>query len=135
MSLRARERRRLSRIQGALDRSDPQLVSLFVTFSRLTREEEMPYVERLRVRVDRLTAQGKRMRLVTFSRMRMIVITPVALVAAAAALLIGGLTSNAGTCKATLAATHSADRRVPVRARVAICPPVPIPWHPAMAGR
>ncbi len=63
MSLPARERRRLSGIQCALDRSDPRLASLFATFSRLTQEEEMPHFERLRVRADRFAARGKYLKL------------------------------------------------------------------------
>src|SRR5204863_1678221 len=40
MSLPARERRRLSGIQASLNRSDPQLASLFTTFARLNSRSE-----------------------------------------------------------------------------------------------
>src|SRR5260370_1385048 len=83
MSLPARERRRLNGIQGALDRSDPRLASLFATFSRLTREEDMPPVERLRVRADRFAARGKYMKRAVLGRLRLILIAPVALAATA----------------------------------------------------
>jgi hypothetical protein len=133
MSLRARERRRLSGIQGALARSDPELVSLFATFSRLVREDEMPRIEGLRQRVDRLTARGKRLRTAALSRLRVIVIAPVALGAAAAALLIGGWSSTPGTCKATPAA-HSSPRRASALPRLSLCTPV-MSWRPIIVGR
>jgi hypothetical protein len=122
MSLPARERRRLVGIQGMLDRSDPRLVSLFAIFSRLVQEEEMPPMERLRVRADRLTARARSVRTAIFGRLRLIVITPVALVAAAAALLIGGWSGGPGACKATTAASQSAVRRAPALPLPPLCP-------------
>jgi hypothetical protein len=122
MSLPARERRHLVVIQGMLNRSDPRLVSLFTIFSRLALEEEMPHLERLRVRADRMTAHARRMRGAVFSRLRLIVITPVALVAAAAALLIGGWSGGPGACKATTAASQSAHRRAPALPLAPLCP-------------
>ncbi len=135
MSLPARERRRLSGIQCALDRSDPRLASLFATFSRLTREEEMPHFERLRVRADRFAARGKQIKLAVLGRMRLILIAPLALAATAGALLIGGWSGNPGACKATAAATaHSSHGGPPARAPQALC--LSRAWHPAtMAGR
>jgi hypothetical protein len=133
MSLRPRERRRLSGIQGTLGRCDPGLVSLFAIFSRLAQGEEMPAAERLRVRVDRLAARGRGLPRLALSRLRIIVIAPVALGAAAAALLLGGWSGNPGTCKA-MAAAHSALRGAPVPPRLSFCPPV-MPWRPAIAGR
>jgi hypothetical protein len=121
MSLPARERRRLVVIQGVLHRSDPSLVSLFTIFSRLAQEEEMPHMERLRVRADRLTAQARHVRAAVFTRLRLIVITPVALVAAAAALLIGGWSGGPGACKATTAASQSAHRRAPLLPLTPLC--------------
>jgi hypothetical protein len=130
MSLPARERRRLSGIQCALDRSDPRLASLFATFSRLTRDEEMPHFERLRVRADRLAARGKNIRLAVFSRMRLILIAPLALAATTGALLIGGWSNNPGACRATPAAAHSSHGGPPAGARPALC--LSRAWHPAM---
>src|SRR6266542_2983307 len=99
MSLPARERRSLSGIQVGLGRSDPHLVSLFATFSRLTREEEMPHIERLRVRVDRVTERGRQFRRNVFTRIRLIIITQVVLSAICAALLIISWRSGPSTCK------------------------------------
>ncbi|HKB29859.1 MAG TPA: hypothetical protein VKD26_03400 [Streptosporangiaceae bacterium] len=120
MSLPARERRRLNGIQGALDRSDPRLASLFATFSRLTREEDMPPVERLRVRADRFAARGKYMKRAVLGRLRLILIAPVALAATAGALLIGGWSSGGpGACKAAPAMAHSSHGGTPGRSRLA----------------
>ena len=130
MSLPARERRRLSGIQGALDRSDPRLASLFATFSQLAREEEMPHSERLRVRVDRFAARGRHIRVAMLGRLRIILITPVALAAAAAALLIGGWSGSPGACKARPATAHSSHGRTPAPARLAMCQTTG--WRPAM---
>ncbi len=121
MSLPARERRRLHGIQITLDRSDPRLASLFATFSRLAQEEEMPNIERLRVRADRLAARGRNFQTAVLSRLRVILITPVALVATAAALLIGGWSGGPGACKATPAASHSAQRRAPALPLIDLC--------------
>ncbi len=134
MSLPARQRRRLSGIQGALDRSDPRLASLFATFTQLTCEEEMPHIERLRVRADRFTARGRHARMAVLSRLRIILITPVALAATAGALLIGGWSSIPGACKAAPATAHSSHGRTPARSRLALCQSTS--WRPAMmAGR
>ncbi|MGE5288706.1 MAG: hypothetical protein ACM3ML_16205 [Micromonosporaceae bacterium] len=123
MSLTARERRRLTGIQDVLDHSDPGLVSLFTIFSRLAQEEEMPHMERLRVRADRLAAQGKKVRTALVSRLQVILITPVALIAAAAALLIGGWSGGQGACKATTSASQSSHRRVPALPLSPLCQP------------
>jgi hypothetical protein len=134
MSLPARERRCLSGIQSGLDRSDPRLASLFATFSRLTREEEMPHFERLRVRADRFAARGKHIKLTVLSRMRLILITPLALAATAGALLIGGWSSNPGACKAAPATAHSSHGGPPARGRQALC--LSRTWRPVtIAGR
>jgi Protein of unknown function (DUF3040) len=47
MSLPAAEMRALSRIERTLQTCDPQLRSLFAIFTRLTRHESMPGIERL----------------------------------------------------------------------------------------
>lgn len=121
MSLPARERRRLSGIQASLNRSDPQLASLFTTFARLNSEEAMPQLERLRVTADRLTARGRQLRTSAFSRLRVILIAPVALAATCAALLIGGWSSGPSTCKARPAAAHSLKSSPSGPARPALC--------------
>ena len=135
MSLRSRERRILNGIQGALGTSDPQLASLFATFSRLMCDEEMPHLEQLRVRIDRLAARGRRARKAVARRLRVIVIAPVALTAAAVALMLGGWSSSPGACKAGIATVHAASRapaRPPARARLGSCQST---WlRPAVAG-
>ncbi len=123
MSLPARERRSLSGIQVGLGRSDPHLVSLFATFSRLTREEEMPHIERLRVRVDRVTERGRQLRRNVFTRIRLIIIAPVALAATCAALLIGGWSSGPSACKVKPVTTHSLHRDAPMLLRGGLCQP------------
>ena len=160
MSLRTRERRSLWGIQDTLDRSDPRLASLFTIFFRLTQEEEMPDNERLRVRVDRLTARVRHIKMAAVSRLRVIMIAPVALAVTVAALLIGGWSGSPAVCKATPAASNTLlwqgrswpgrswpgrsspgrswqDRSWPGRttsARLwpAVCQ---LPWRPAMAAR
>ena len=133
MSLPARERRSLSAIQGALDRSDPRLASLFAIFSQLTLEEEMPHLERLRVTADRFTARGRHVRMAVLSRLRILLITPLALAATAGALLICGWSNNPGACKVPPTA-HASHGGTPARSRLTLCSSTP--WRPAiMAGR
>ncbi len=48
MTLAADDRRALSRIEGALRRSDPKLAATLATFNRLHQTERMPARERLR---------------------------------------------------------------------------------------
>jgi Protein of unknown function (DUF3040) len=48
MTLAADDRRALSRIEGALRRSDPKLAAMLATFNRLNQAERMPARERLR---------------------------------------------------------------------------------------
>jgi len=151
MSLCTRERRSLWGIQDALDRSDPRLASLFTIFFRLTQEEEMPDNEQLRVRIDRLTARGRRIKTAALSRLRVIMVAPVALAVTVAALLIGGWWSGSpAACKATPAASNTRswhgrswpgrswqDRSWPGRATStrlwpAVCQ---LTWRPAMAAR
>lgn len=123
MSLPARERRCLTGIEAELDRSDPRLVSLFATFSRLTRQEEMPPLERLRVRVDYATQRGRRMRKAALSRLRLIIIAPVAMVATCLALLIGGWSSGPSPCKVRPAASHSLHPSPSALLQPRLCPP------------
>ncbi len=135
MSLPARERRTLRGIQDALDRSDPRLASLYAFFCELTQEEEMPHSERLRVRADRFTARGRHFRRAVLSRLRVIVIAPVALAVTAGALLIGGWSGSPGACKAAPPTSHiqRLQGRTPSPSlRPGVCQ---LPWRPAMAAR
>jgi hypothetical protein len=54
MSLPSSQQRILDRIEGMLQDSDPRLTALFVIFTRLTRDEEMPRMEEVRARLTRL---------------------------------------------------------------------------------
>ena len=56
MSLPMSQQRILDRIEGILRDSDPRLTALFVIFTRLTRDEEMPRIEELRARLTRIRA-------------------------------------------------------------------------------
>ena len=47
MIIAARQRRVLTTIERMLRRTDPQLASKFVMFSRLTRGEAMPWIEQV----------------------------------------------------------------------------------------
>lgn len=124
MSLPARERRCLTGIEAELDRSDPRLVSLFATFSRLTREEEMPPMERLRVRVDCATQRGRRLRKAALGRLRLIIIAPVAMAATCLALLVGGWSSGPSPCnKVRPAASHSLHRSQSAFLQPRLCRP------------
>jgi hypothetical protein len=50
MGLPTGQQRVLERIEGRLAESDPRLVSLFTIFTRLTRAENMPWIEQVRAR-------------------------------------------------------------------------------------
>ena len=56
MSLPSKQQRVLDRIESILQDSDPRLAAMFVIFTRLTRDEEMPRLEELRARLARLRA-------------------------------------------------------------------------------
>jgi hypothetical protein len=93
MSLPARQQRKLQEIEGRLARSDPRLRSLFVTFSRLTLGEKMPWFEDVRVRpvVDRLKAIRSLPRQIIrrpAARARAFLLLPAILSAAVCALMI-----------------------------------------------
>jgi hypothetical protein len=105
MSLPSSQQHALDRIAGMLRDSDPRLVALFVIFTRLTRDEEMPRVEELRVRLTRLrawiswrTAPVQRLAGRPSQRFRAILLFPAALVAMLCALLIGAGSPGAQRC-------------------------------------
>src|ERR1035441_8660569 len=56
MSLPSKQQRVLDRIESILRDSDPRLAAMFVIFTRLTRDEEMPRLEELRARLAGLRA-------------------------------------------------------------------------------
>jgi hypothetical protein len=60
MGLPVSQRRILGEIEQAIEVSDPQLTSMFTTFSRLSRNEHMPAGERLRTHTWLLLAAVRR---------------------------------------------------------------------------
>ena len=62
MSLSAREQQALESIKDGLAGSDPELVALLVTFTRLVAGEEMPAREKIRPRLRESTRQSRRNR-------------------------------------------------------------------------
>jgi hypothetical protein len=104
MSLPSSQQRVLDRIESLLRDSDPRLTAMFVIFTRLVRDEEMPRLEEFRARLTRLrvwfswrTAQARRMARPS-QRLRTILLFPAALVAMMCALLIGAGSPGAQRC-------------------------------------
>ncbi len=121
MSLPASQQRILDRIEGMLRDSDPRLAALFVIFTRLTRDEEMPRMEELRARLTRLrawiscrTAPVRRLSGRPSARMRAIMFFPAALVAMLCALLVGAGSPGVARCGPALK-TPAAELIVKVR--------------------
>lgn len=93
MSLPAGQHHVLKQIEGKLGESDPRLVSLFVTFGRLTRGEAMPWVEHIKPRpvadrVGRLLAFARRLPTGPAARARAVLLLPAALAALMCGLVI-----------------------------------------------
>ena len=104
MSLPSSQPRVLDRIESLLRDSDPRLTAMFVIFTRLVRDEEMPRLEEFRARLTRLrvwfswrTARVRRMARPS-QRLRTILLFPAALVAMMCALLIGAGSPGAQRC-------------------------------------
>jgi hypothetical protein len=104
MSLPARQERVLERIERSLQACDPPLRSMFAMFTKLTRDEEMPRLEKLQAPSSPLwdwlkrQAQPVRGRRATRSawatgapgtRLRAIILVPIVLLALAPAALLG----------------------------------------------
>jgi hypothetical protein len=122
MSLPTSQQRVLERIENRLRDSDPRLTALFVIFTRLTRDEEMPGVEELRARLVRLrawaswhTAPIRRVARRRSERIRAIVFFPVALAAMACALLIGAGPPSGQRCGPALKKAPAAELIVKAR--------------------
>ena len=106
MSLPARQRRVLERIESALRGSDPRLTALYAIFARLNRDEEMPRVEQLRHSVVVALARlGRAPRLVLgrvhfrlVPRQRAIVFFPLALMLAVASIVYAARSSSGPAC-------------------------------------
>lgn len=93
MSLPASQQRTLEKIEGRLAGSDPELSSLFVIFSRLARDEAMPWIENVKVRpvADRATwlaARSRRIFRRPAARVRALLLLPAALSAMVCAVMI-----------------------------------------------
>ncbi len=114
MSLPASQQRTLTKIQGRLAGSDPELASLFVIFSRLAADEAMPRIENLRVRpvADRAAWIASRFRRPA-ARIRALLLLPAALSAMVCAVLIA--TGFPGTHRTAPAAKPPAGRELIVK--------------------
>ena len=132
MSLPARQERVLGRIEHSLHAGDPRLRSMFATFTKLTRGQEMPRLEQLESRLwprrywrQRLTRRRREGRAASSAgsanapgvRMRAILLVPVML-AAAVLLGLGGRTVSG--CEPAARPQHSA----PAPGRPRACLPV-----------
>ena len=121
MSLPARQERVLGRIEHSLHAGDPRLRSMFATFTKLTRGQEMPRLEQLESRLwplrywrQRLTRRRREGRAASSAgstnapgvRMRAILLVPVML-AAAVFLGLGGRTVSG--CEPAARPQHSAS--------------------------
>jgi hypothetical protein len=93
MSLPVAQQRILDGIEDGLRAHDSRLASMFATFTRLTRQEEMPWFEQLRPRRRKggsARRRGSRPR----SGLRYVAFLPVVLVAVLSAVVIGLLVSS-----------------------------------------
>ena len=135
MSLPARQERVLGRIEHSLHAGDPRLRSMFATFTKLTRGQEMPRLEQLESRLwplrywrQRLTRRRREGRAASSAgstnapgvRMRAILLVPVMLAALAAAVFLGLGGRTVSGCEPAARPQHSAS--APGRPRV--CLPV-----------
>jgi hypothetical protein len=136
MGLPASQIKILEQIERALRGSDPHLVSLFVIFTRLNCDEEMPAVEQLRARVSlvllrvrrRQSAIARWFRSVPRARLRAAIFLPLALAIVAASFVVSARYSVAQRCTTRAAATRTA--RPSSRAR--LCPQ-PVTTPPVLA--
>jgi hypothetical protein len=123
MSLPAGQQRMLDGIEDWIRAHDSRLASLFATFTRLTRHEEMPGFEQLplprrsRVRSRQRPGRAPGPRAGGLGgRVRWLALVPVALVAVASAFVIGlAVVSSPGQCGSGVAAhgTGSAAAMLP----------------------
>jgi hypothetical protein len=94
MCLPVAQQRILHGMERQLSSSDPRLASLFGTFTRLTRDEDVPSLEELRA--------GPVARFLRSARLKTILFFPIALAAMACAVFIGGGGRGAQKCGLTL---------------------------------
>ena len=124
MSLPARQQRVLGRIEHSLHADDPRLRSMFATFTKLTRGQQMPRLELLEPRSwlrrywrQRLTRRRREGRAASSAgstnapgvRMRAILLVPVMLAALAAAVFLGLGGRTVSGCEPAARPQHSAS--------------------------
>lgn len=119
MSLPAAQQRILVKIEGRLRDSDPRLSSLFVIFSRLTRDEAMPWLEQVKRRplADRLlpvTTRLRRLHRNPVARIRTLLLLPAALTAMLCTL---AMTTGFPSHRSTPAAKSSVARELIVKTK------------------
>jgi hypothetical protein len=109
VTLPARQQRTLNRIERRLGDSDPRLLSLFVIFTRLTHEEDMPRLEEVRARLARVsgwmarrTAPIRRRIPHPSDRVKAVLFFPAALATVICALLIGASGPTMQRCTTTI---------------------------------
>ncbi len=111
MSLPVSQQRILDRIEHRLLESDPRLAAMFLIFTKLTWNEEMPRREEVRARLARIaawfgrrTAPVRRLIPRPSARLQAIIFFPAALAAMTCALLISTGSPAAQRCATTVRA-------------------------------
>ena len=121
MSLPTGQQRVLDRIEGRLAESDPRLASLFSIFTRLTRAENMPWLEQVRARpvayrISRISAWFRGLGRRPAARARAMLLLPAALAAMACALTIAfGFPAVRGRCPVPAPPLRASSSSSPVR--------------------
>ena len=131
MSLPARQRRMLDRIEIALRGSDPKLAALYAIFARLNRDEEMPRVEQLRHSAVILLARVRgglrtffgRLRFRIVPRQRAVLFLPLALLLAIVSIVYAARSSSGDTCASVRQTASSSPAPVNPGARTRLCQP------------
>ena len=123
MSLPARQERVLERIEHSLQACDPPLRSMFAMFTKLTRDEEMPRLEKLQAPSSPLwdwlkrqaqPVRGRRVRRSAWAtgapgtRLRAIILVPIVLLALAPAALLGLGIDGVSHCGPAFRPQHTA---------------------------
>jgi hypothetical protein len=127
MGLPSSHTRILEKIESALRSSDPRLVSMFVIFTRLNCDEEMPAVEQLRARLTfillsvqrRLSAVPRWFAAKPRAKVRAAIFFPLALAVVATSVVIGSRFSAPQRCTTRAAA---ATRTARPSSRAKLCP-------------
>jgi hypothetical protein len=136
MSLPGRQQRVLDRIEHSLLACAPHLVSMFVMFTALTKDEAMPWWEELSSgpspfpgRRNRSARPGRRRRTATgaraarphATRLPAIMLVMITLLALVPAVLLGVLTRSVSSCGPAIRSQHAA----PALSWRSACPPGP----------